>query len=116
MTPVDSIFRFKEISQEDVLKCIHGIARNKATGLDQIPASVVKDSIECIVQPLTHIINLSLVTGKIPDAWKKARVTPIHKSGDTSDPTNYRPISILPILSKVLERLVFNQVYDYVGK
>ena len=59
-----------------MLKCVNGIARNKATDLDEIPTSIIKDSIECIVEPITHIINLSLKTGKIPQAWKRARVTP----------------------------------------
>ena len=78
--------------------------------------SILKDSIECIVEPITHIINLSLKTGKIPQAWKQARVTPIHKGGCNANPSNYRPISVLPILSKKMEKIVFNQVYNYLSE
>ena len=113
MTRVETKFSFEHVKSSDVLKCFNEIARNKATGLDQIPASILKDSIELIVEPLTHIINASLCEGKIPDIWKRARVTPIHKGGDAANPNNYRPISVLPVLSKVLEKLVFNQVYKY---
>ena len=116
MSQVKSTFMFKQVKNSDVLKCVHDISKNKATGLDQIPASIVKDSIEYIVEPLTHIINASLREGKIPGAWKRARVTPIHKGGDSANPSNYRPISVLSVLSKVLEKLVFNQVYDYLSK
>ena len=113
LTRVKSKFSFRQISADEVIRVVNGIARNKATGLDQIPASIIKDSIDHIVVPLTHILNLSLTTGKIPDIWKKARVTPIHKGGDASNPSNYRPISVLPVLSKVLEKIVFDQVYTY---
>ena len=74
---------------------------------------ILKDCLPCIVKPLCHIINLSLTEGKIPDDWKSARVSPIFKGGDAKDPLNYRPISILPVLSKVLEKLVFTQIYKY---
>ena len=115
MTQVNSTFKFKEITDDKALKCIHDIARNKVTGLDQIPASFIKDSIEYIVKPLTHIFNASSRKGKISGAWKRARVTPIHKGDDRANPCNYRPISVLPVLSKVLEKLVFNQVYEYLS-
>ena len=62
MAQVKSSFGFKETTQSEVLKCVNNVARNKATGLDEIPTSILKDSIECIVEPITHIINLSLKT------------------------------------------------------
>ena len=101
LTKVKTTFSLEKISSQDVKKCIDSIARNKATGLDQIPACVIKDAIDYIILPLTHIVNLSLNSGKMPDTWKKVRVTPIFKSGDTTKPSNYRPISVLPILSIV---------------
>ena len=67
-----------------------------------------------IVAPsLTHIINLSIITGIFPDEWKLARVSPIYKEGAKSDPNNYRPISVLPVISKLIERVVFDQFYEY---
>ena len=88
---------------------------NKAAGLDNLPTSVLKDTLPLIVKPLCHVLNLSLAQGKIPEAWKLARVSPIFKGGDVTDPLNYRPISVLPVMSKVLERLVFNQLYKYLN-
>ena len=116
MSQVQSTFCFKEVSQDDVINYVNEIPRNKATGLDEIPTGILKDSIEYIVEPITHIINLSLKTGKIPKVWKQARVTPIHKGGDNTNPSNYRPISVLPVLSKVMEKMVFNQVYAYLSE
>ena len=100
------VMYFREITIDEVINCVASIPRNITTGLDQIPASTIKDS-------FTNILNLSLSSGKIPDVWENARVTPIHKGGDASNPSNYRPILVLPVLSKVLEKIVFNQVYDY---
>ncbi len=72
------------------------------------------------IQPLsiiiTRIINMSIVTGVCPDAWKVARVTPIHKDGDRADPGNYRPIYVLHTVSKVMERIVHIQLSDYLDK
>ena len=62
---------------------------------------------------LAHICKLSLNNSKFPDDWKKAKVTPIFKSGDKSNVSNYRPISVLPIISKIIERTVHNQLYAY---
>ncbi len=62
-----------------------------------------------LVKPLTHLINLSIRTGQFPDSWKKALVKPIFKSVNSDDMVNYRPISLLPVFSKVLEKVVSEQ-------
>ena len=67
-----------------------------------------------IAVSITHIINnLSISTNVYPDKWEIARISPIFKSGDSSDVTNYRPISILSVLSKLLERSIFDQLYTF---
>ena len=81
-------------------------------GVDNISAKLLKKAGVAIVDPITHIINLSLQTSIIPDSWKRARLYPIYKSGDHTDPSNYRPIAILPVLSKICEKVVFAQVYE----
>ena len=111
MSDVNSTFSFVQVTPEEVLKFILEVPRNKATGLDTIPSSILKDSSVCILKPLTHILNLSLKEGHVPLEWKKARITPLFKGGDASNPINYRPISVLPVLSKVIEKLVFKQIY-----
>ena len=64
---------------------------------------------------LTHIINLSISTKKFPDSWKKVKVIPLHKKEDLLNPKNYRPVAIVPIFSKVLERVIFNQMIQYLN-
>jgi len=93
---------------------LRGLKANKTTGLDKmIPPKTVKLSASVIAPSLTYIFNLSLATGIYIDDWKRARVTPIFKSGDRRQCANYRPISILPAVSKVFEKEVFRQVYGY---
>ena len=60
-----------------------------------------------VTRSLTFIINLSITTGIFPNAWKRARVSPIFKEDLKTDPNNYRPISVLPVESKLIERVVF---------
>ena len=99
--------------ENQVLDYICNIPENKATN-DMIPAKVYNCIISNIIKPFTHIVNLSLKTGIMPDICKKAMVTPIYKSGDIDDPGNYRPISILPLLGKTMEYFVNQQLTSYV--
>ena len=62
------------------------------------------------------MFNKSLGTASFPDSWKTARVTPIFKDGKKDEKSNYRPISILPVVSKLFERIVFNQLYQYLKR
>ena len=66
-----------------------------------------------IVPALTHIINLSISTSNFPQLWKNAKVIPLHKKDDQLNPKNFRPVAILPVFSKVLERVVFEQIVSY---
>ena len=63
-----------------------------------------------------HVVNLSLNSGIVPDQIKIARVLPLFKSGDDSVFSNYRPISVLPIFSKVFEKVIYNRLFDYFNK
>ena len=104
---------FIPISSSDVENFVKSLASNKAV-FDQVPLKIFKAIIPCIIQPLTHIINLSLSSGTVPSCCKAARITPILKSGDGNDPNNYRPISILPIISKCIEYFVSIQLKIYI--
>ena len=88
---------------------------SESTGLDKIPVKVLQLSADIIAPSLTYIFNLSLDTGIYVDDWKRARVIPIYKSEDRRKCENYRPISILPAVSKVFEREVFRQFYRYLS-
>ena len=104
------IFNFEYVSVIFVRKQLKLLKRSKATGLDNLPPSMLKDAADVICKPLCHIINISLCNGSFPEIWKKARIVPVHKSGKTSLPENYRPISIVPVLSKILEKAVHLQL------
>ena len=103
---------FSEILETEILEFISTIAADKSTN-DPIPLRIFKQILPSFIAPFTHIINLSLRTGVMPASCKIAIVTPIHKSGSLEDPGNYRPISILPILSKTIENFVNSQLTQY---
>ena len=84
-------------TQQEIIDIINSLRSGTAAGYDKLPMSVLKDSMDIIASPLTHIINLSISSGIVPDLMKIARVVPLFKSGDYTLFQNYRPISILPI-------------------
>ena len=106
-------FHFKQVNTGTVLKELRNLKRSKSSGLDDIPLSLLKDATSCLAEPLTYLINMSLRTGQIPNEWKQAKVLPLFKSGNATELDNYRPISIFPVLSKVLERVVHTQFIYY---
>jgi len=86
---------------------------SKATGPDGIGPRLLKEAGRTIVPTLTRLINLCLSTSTVPDMWKQANVIPLFKKGDDSLMNNYRPISLLPSVSKILERIVLKSVYNF---
>ena len=95
-------FTLSPVNEEHVLNLITGLNSHKATGLDGLPARFVIDSADIICKPLTHIINLSIQSGVFPCDMKKAKVTPIYKKKAKTDAGNYRSVSILNIISKII--------------
>ena len=79
---------------------------SKSTGLDNIGPKILKLSTNIIAPSLVYIINKSITSGTFPSVWKEAKVKPLFKSGDKDDINNYRPISILPTVSKLIEKWV----------
>ncbi|KAI8481229.1 hypothetical protein Bbelb_410320 [Branchiostoma belcheri] len=109
-----STLYLQPVDETEVLNELLKLRTKKSTGLDKIPAKLLKDSAPVIVKPLTHIFNLSIATGEIPKEWKMARVSPIYKSGSREIVSNYRPVSILNVVSKVMEKLVHSQKLRHV--
>ena len=85
------------------------------TGVDYIDTRTIKLSAEMIAPALTHIINLSISTNTFPNIWKYAKMIPLLKSADSDPllPKSYRPVALLPVLSKILEKIVFSQLVNY---
>ena len=109
-------FSFHAVHPEEVEKIISGLKNTSSVGLDFIDTKIIKLIKHEILPALTHIINLSISEQQFPDSWKKIKVIPLHKKGDILDPKNYRPVAIIPILSKVLERVMFNQIIKYLSE
>ena len=109
----DAKFEFQEVTREKVEEVITSMKNKTSYGIDTLSNKLIKHIKEEISIPLTHLINLSIKLSYVPLAWKTAKIAPIFKSGDPSQPTNYRPISLLSTLSKVLERVISNQIYGY---
>ena len=99
---------FQRLAADERKAIEHSFNFYKTSGVDNIPMTIIKLSIDIIVEPLTEIINLSLVSGCFPDTLKIAKVLPIFKTGDPEKLENYRPIFILPAFSKLYEKVVYN--------
>ncbi|KAI8484793.1 hypothetical protein Bbelb_373900 [Branchiostoma belcheri] len=110
---VDSTFSFTPLTVESVTDQLSMLNVKKATGLDSIDNRLLKAGAQVLAPSLTNLFNKSLSSGEFPTKWKMAKVMPIHKKGDRTMPSNYRPVSILPGISKILERAVHNQLYTY---
>jgi hypothetical protein len=106
-------FSFKQVQVSEVVRNFKNLKRKKSVGLDNLPPGLFKNTTNVIAEPLTYIINLSLNMVIIPTDWKKGKIIPIYKSGSAKDIDNYRPITILPFASKILEKCVHSQVLNY---
>jgi hypothetical protein len=100
------------ITVEDTMREIRRLKPYSSPGADQIPPFIIKGTAELISPVLTWIFNLSLKTGVFPETWKKAIVTPVPKKGNLNHVENYRPISVLSIVAKVFEKIIFSHIYS----
>ena len=102
-----------EFNGDDILKLIRALDPNKSHGFDGISVRMIKICYISIVKPLLIIFNTCLRDGVFPFSWKKANIIPIHKKGVKNDINNYRSISILPICSKLFEKIIYNSLYKF---
>ena len=114
--PANTLLYFKEISETEILRLLHGLSASKTSGMDQISARILKIASHIIVPSLTSIFNQSIRTGLFPTDWKSTKVTPIYKSGERCKMSNYRPISVISIVARIMEKLIHNQIYEYLIK
>ena len=112
MNPNSNSFEFAASSSREVLVVIKKMKRKVSEGYE-IPATLVIDGAGELAVPLSHLINRCLAHSVFPTAEKCAKITPIRKSDEKTVMDNYRPISVLPVQSKVFERIVHNQLYTY---
>ena len=108
-------FQFHHTTREDVLKILKTLNPKKATGCDQIPAKLLKHASLQIAPVISIIINKALDEGTFPNNLKKAEVIPVYKKSDKLNKSNYRPVSILPILAKVFEKVLAHQITPFLN-
>ena len=87
----------------------------KASGIDKLPGRYLKDGAKILSKPISEICNLSISHGIFPNACKVAKVKPISTEGKKVDPSNYRPISLLPLISKIIEKVVHDQTNEFLS-
>ena len=100
----------------DVFKILNGLNTSKASGPDGISNRVLRECALSLSDPLSRLFNLSFSLGVFPSSWKNANVIPIYKKEDRQSVKNYRPVSLLSNISKVMERIVHNALYSYCSK
>ena len=111
----ESLF-FNPTSECEIIQIVKDLKSSSSCGYDGISTNVVKKIIHYISYPLKHIFNLSLSTGVVPDNLKRAKIIPVYKKNDPNLTKNYRPISLLPTLSKILERIIFKRLYSHLSR
>ena len=108
---ITSKFSFKPVSEEFVKDIVNNLSSNKAAG-GEIPLKILKEC-DFSFYFFTNCINEAIKNKKFPDSLKLSNTVPVHKKKDATDKTNYRPVSILPLLSKAFEKVMYIQLYDY---
>ena len=107
------ILKESPLTDEELKIAFASLRPNKSPGFDDISSNVIRFVFYALIKPTKHIFNLSLNKGIFPDKLKVARITPIFKSGDKENVSNYRPISVLTCFSKILERIMYNRLYSF---
>ena len=110
---VTDLFSFHEITEDEIRKEISKLDGSKATPVGDIPAEMLKSTTDVHVSLLTKIINSYIRNGCFPDKLKAAEVTPIFKKNDDLGKENYRPVSVLPHVPKIIERVMYIQIENF---
>ena len=109
----NDVFSFSDVTTSTVLSHLKSLDTRKSAGPDNLSARFLKDIAHEIAAPLTSLFNFSLQHGTFPAAWKQSNITPIYKGGPVDDPSNYRPISVVSVIAKILEKIVSVQLSGY---
>ncbi len=104
------IIQFTPVKLYKILKNLNV---HKANGPDNISNRILKETAEVMSEPLSYLFNKLMINGVFPENWKKANVIPIHKKAEKYKKENYRPISLLSCMGKVMERVIYNEIYEY---
>ena len=105
-----------ETNDDELQKLIHALKNNKAPGIDGISNYIIKVSAVIIIPVLVKLFNCCMSIGFFPDQLKIASIVPLHKGGDCMDELNYRPISLLPLLGKLFEKVIKKRFIKFLDK
>ena len=109
-------FQLKKTTEYIVLKLLKNIDIFKVAGVDNLSGRFLKDGAVILAKPVTETCNLSIKSKIFPDPCKLAKLKPMFKKESRMDPSNYRPISLLPLISKIFEKIVHDQMIDYLAQ
>ena len=115
LTTTSKTFELRTTNSSEVFTLLSRLSKSKATGFNKIPAKLIRECPDLIANSLCTIFNRSITCGIFPDEWKCSKVIPLFKQEERFDLNSYRPISVTPIIAKVLERIVYNQLYGYLS-
>ena len=113
-TNVKNSLFLNPVTEDEIVQVVAQLKPKKSKGHDELDMCLIKKLIPYIVVPLKHIFNLSLLSGVFPDSMKIARVIPLFKTGNTKEFSNYRPISLLPQFSKILEKNYHSRLMAFI--
>ena len=105
-------FHFTKVSEKTISDFLKELKTNKATGIDDISGPFLKDGSKVLATPIAQICNLSIKLSTVPDECKIAKLKPHYKKGKKTDPKNYKPISLLPVISKILVSRIYKIRYQ----
>jgi hypothetical protein len=108
-------FQFRSVTEEEIKKTILAMKTSTATGIDWIDSNCLKVVVDIVAPAMTHITNLSITSQTFPSSYKISKIIPLKKSSELSDMncSSYRPVNLLPLPGKVIERAVFSQISEY---
>ncbi|MGY8822307.1 MAG: reverse transcriptase domain-containing protein, partial [Pseudomonadales bacterium] len=112
----DETFSLKRVSEDEVIKILSNLDISKAAGIDNIKGVFLKDGASILGKPIAKLCNLSIKLSTFPDKCKVAKLKPLFKKGSKTEPKNYRPISLLPLISKIFEKVVLDQTQKFLNE
>ena len=104
------------VSLVKVTKILKSLSNSRSTGTDELDNFSVKIAADLIAKPIHHIVTMSIMQKKFPQGWKYSKVIPLHKKDETLERKNYRPVAILSPLSKVIEKIIYEKIYNYFSR
>ena len=110
----DQFDSIHKVLEADILRLVADINISKSSGLNNVSSFVLKEAFKILISEVTFMYNLSIHYSRFPTAWKQALVIPIPKAVNSAMVQNYRPISLLPLPGKILEKLVHQQLSNYI--